>query len=69
VHIAGMPISKLWKWALCCWLVFYPIAAFMFIFDSAVHWSEKHPMMAAGVLVCWLGPLLAAFLSSRKVGT
>jgi hypothetical protein len=40
----------------------------MFISDSAVHWSEKHPMMAAGALVCWLGPLVTVFLVDHRSG-
>jgi hypothetical protein len=57
---------NVWALLLGCWLVGYPIAAILFISDSAIHWSEKHPLMALGALVCWLGPLVAAFLVNRQ---
>jgi hypothetical protein len=57
---------NVWALLLGCWLVGYPIAAILFISDSAIHWSEKHPLMALGALVCWLGPLVAAILVNRQ---
>jgi hypothetical protein len=36
-HIGGMPLSKSLALILGSWLIGYPIAAFIFISDSAVH--------------------------------
>ena len=58
-------LDKFWATALACWLIGYPIAAFMFISDSALHWSERHPLIALFAAVCWMGPLVAVFLKGR----
>ena len=59
-------LDRFWTSILGCWLVGYPIAAFMFISDSALHWSERHPLIAMFAATCWLGPLVAVFMIDRR---
>jgi MFS family permease len=55
-HIYWM--NKAVGWLLAIWMMGFPIAVVVLFLGDRLDWFDRHPILRAGMLICWLGPLL-----------